>query len=159
MTLRISVGFDEGMRPVPRGLVPGGMRAIEKLVRDAVRATFAAEGVRDGTVSVTFVADDAIAALNHQYLARNGPTDVIAFPLYEQGEAPIGDVYIDLEQAARQADAIAVGPAEEVARLAVHGALHVLGHVHPEGVGRTRSNMWKIQERIVADLMVKAGTD
>jgi probable rRNA maturation factor len=158
MTVSVSVGFDDGMRRVPRGMVPGGARAIEKLVRDAVRATFAAEGVRDGAVSVTLVDDDAIAELNLQYLSREGPTDVIAFPLYEHGEVPIGDVYIDLDQAARQAGSVGVGAAEEIVRLTVHGALHVLGHVHPEGPGRTRSNMWKLQERIVEELMT-AGTD
>jgi len=157
MTVSISVGFDDGVGPASRGLVQGGMRTIGKLVRDAVRATFAAEGVRDGTVSVTLVGDEAIAELNRQYLSREGPTDVIAFPLYEQGEAPIGDVYIDLDQAARQAEAEGIPASEEIVRLAVHGALHVLGHVHPEGAGRTRSNMWKIQERIIAQLMA-AGT-
>jgi probable rRNA maturation factor len=153
MTLRVSVSLESGMRTVLRGRVPGGQRAVEKLVRDAVRATFAAEKVPDGGVSVTLVGDDGIAALNRQYLARNGATDVIAFPLYERGEPPVGDVYIGLDQAVRQAEVVGVSAAEEIARLAVHGALHVLGHVHPEGAGRTRSNMWKIQERIVAGVM------
>lgn len=153
MTVRVSVGFEHGMRPALRGRVPGGVRAVEKLVRDAVLATFAAEEKRDGTVSVTFVGDDGIAALNRQYLARDGATDVIAFPLYESGETPIGDVYIGLDQAVRQSEAVGVSAAEEIARLAVHGALHVLGHVHPEGAGRTRSGMWRLQERVVAGVM------
>jgi probable rRNA maturation factor len=153
MTVRVSVDCEHGIRPDVRGRVRGGMRALEPLVRDAVRAAFAAEAVRDGNVTVTLVGDAMIADLNQQYLSRRGPTDVIAFPLYEDGEAPIGDVYIDLDQVVRQAEAAGVSTHEEIARLAVHGALHVLGHVHPEGVGRTRCNMWTIQERIVADLM------
>jgi probable rRNA maturation factor len=41
---------------------------------------------------------------------------------------------------------------EELARVAVHGALHVLGHDHPEGAGRVHSAMWRLQETIVAQV-------
>jgi probable rRNA maturation factor len=41
---------------------------------------------------------------------------------------------------------------EEVARLVVHGTLHVLGREHPEDEGRTRSPMWRRQERLLAHL-------
>src|SRR4029077_17486489 len=42
---------------------------------------------------------------------------------------------------------------EELLRLTVHGALHVLGYDHPEGPGRTRSAMWRRQERYVRRLL------
>jgi len=41
---------------------------------------------------------------------------------------------------------------EELVRLAVHGTRHVLGFDHPEGPGRTRSAMWRRQERYVRRL-------
>jgi probable rRNA maturation factor len=41
---------------------------------------------------------------------------------------------------------------EELIRLVVHGTLHVLGHDHPEGEGRTVSPMWRRQERYVSAL-------
>ncbi len=41
---------------------------------------------------------------------------------------------------------------EELVRLAVHGNLHVLGYDHPEGPSRTRSAMWRRQERYVRRL-------
>jgi probable rRNA maturation factor len=78
---------------------------------------------------------------------------VLSFALYEPGEPPVGDVYIGLEQALRQAEEAGIDPREEVARLAVHGSLHVLGHDHPKGVGRTRSAMWIMQEQIVGRVM------
>jgi probable rRNA maturation factor len=43
-----------------------------------------------------------------------------------------------------------VSEREEIARLVVHGTLHVAGHDHPDGESRTRSPMWKRQERILA---------
>ncbi|PYO91296.1 MAG: hypothetical protein DMD66_00070, partial [Gemmatimonadetes bacterium] len=45
----------------------------------------------------------------------------------------------------------------ELLRLAVHGTLHVLGYDHPEGPGRTRSAMWRRQERYVRRLTQGGG--
>jgi probable rRNA maturation factor len=131
----------------------GGARIIKTRLRRGVMAALAAERVRDANISVTLLDDRGIAELNEQYLSHDGPTDVLSFPLYEPNEAPIGDVYIGMEQACRQAAALGVDPLEELTRLAVHGTLHVLGHEHPEGTGREKSAMWKLQERIVAEAM------
>ena len=62
----------------------------------------------------------------------------------------IGDIYIAPEVARAQAIAHGVGVREELARLAVHGTLHVLGHDHPEGNARMASPMWKRQEQLLA---------
>jgi probable rRNA maturation factor len=43
-----------------------------------------------------------------------------------------------------------VSAQEELLRLVVHGTLHVLGHDHPESDARTKSPMWRKQERILA---------
>jgi ssRNA-specific RNase YbeY (16S rRNA maturation enzyme) len=45
------------------------------------------------------------------------------------------------------------GETEELVRLVVHGTLHVLGYDHPTGPGRTRSAMWRRQERYVRRLL------
>jgi probable rRNA maturation factor len=108
--------------------------------------------VHDAELSVTLLGDRAIAALNAEWLRHDGPTDVIAFPLYEEGEPPVGDVYIGVRQAGRQAAALGVPVSEELARLAIHGTLHVLGFDHPAGPDRVRSPMWREQERILASL-------
>jgi len=128
-------------------------RALERLLGRAARAALAAEGVTRAELSLALLSDAAIAELNQRYLGRRGPTDVIAFPLYEGDEPPVGDVYIGYEQALRQAAALGVPEAEELARLAIHGTLHVLGYDHPEGAGRVRSRMWKTQERILREVI------
>jgi probable rRNA maturation factor len=54
-----------------------------------------------------------------------------------------------VEQAIRQAAEFGATPADEVLRLAIHGTLHVLGWEHPEGAGRTESEMFARQEELL----------
>jgi rRNA maturation RNase YbeY len=94
-------------------------------------------------------------ALNRKHLKRSGATDVIAFGFSRVGaKGPVvGDVYIAPDVARASARENGVSLREELARLLVHGTLHVLGYDHPEGDRRTRSAMWRRQERLVARLM------
>lgn len=129
----------------------------EGLLARGVEAVFSAEGIDEGEISLTFLDDDAIAALNDEYLGRPGPTDVLAFALHDGGESVLGDVYVGYEQARRQARDLDVPLEEELLRLAVHGALHVLGHDHPEGVAREESEMYRRQEEILARVLSDPG--
>jgi len=109
------------------------------------------EGVREALVSVTFVTDRHIARLNREHLGHAGPTDVISFAFApaRAGGAVIGDVYIAPAVARENARDHGVGVRDEIARLVVHGLLHVLGHDHPTDAGRSDSAMWRRQERYV----------
>ncbi len=118
-------------------------------VEEAVRWALEEEGVERGEVSLAFVSDGEIEELNRRYLSHDGPTDIITFPLHQPGQIPLGDIYIGLEQAVRQADELGIAPAEEILRLAIHGALHLLGHDHPEGEGREGSAMYRRQEELL----------
>ena len=128
-------------------------RSILAQVRRAVEATLKHESVGDASISVTLLNDTRIRAMNRKYLEHDTITDVISFPLYERGERPVGDVYIGYEQAERQASDADVDIPEEVARLAIHGTLHVLGYDHPEDETRTKSEMWELQEAILRTLV------
>ena len=86
-----------------------------------------AERVRDALLSVAFVSDRRIAALNRRHLGHRGATDVISFgfdPVDASGDV-VGDVYIAPEVARRNARAAGAGVREEIMRLVVHGVLHV----------------------------------
>jgi probable rRNA maturation factor len=138
------------------GVATDGVRiplSRERVARVA-RAVLASEKARHAMLSITFVTNGRIRALNRRHLRRAGLTDVIAFGFRRAGRtAPIvGDVYIAADVARRSAKANGVPLAEELTRLVVHGALHVLGYDHPEGRTRTRSAMWRRQERLVARL-------
>jgi len=78
-------------------------------------------------------------------------TDVIAFaftPVRARGPL-VGDIYIAPDVARAQARRLGVPVREELARLVVHGTLHVTGHDHPAGAARTRSRMWRRQEALL----------
>jgi probable rRNA maturation factor len=137
--IEVEVSVGEGVEP------PVDVARVEAAVRHVLRA----EGVASAEISVALVSDAEIAALNQEYLGHEGPTDVICFALHEPGEPPLGDVYVGVEQAVRQASEFAATPADEVLRLAIHGTLHVLGWEHPEGAGRTESEMFARQEELL----------
>ena len=81
------------------------------------------------------VDDREIALLNSRWRGRRKPTDVLSFSLLEGDHAGhrgalLGDVVIGIETAARQAAARHKSVDEEVARLLIHGVLHLLGYDH-----------------------------
>jgi probable rRNA maturation factor len=143
MTLVVDVANESGGTRLPLSRARVG-----ELARTALRA----EGVRDALLSVTFLSPRRMSALNRSHLDRRGATDVIAFGFHRVGaRAPvIGDIYIAPDVARANARRLGIGLREELARLVIHGTLHVLGHVHPDGAGRTRSAMWRRQERLLA---------
>ena len=144
MSRVVEVATESVRIPVARARVA---RVADRVLR--------AEGVRHAALSIAFVSDRRIAALNWRHLGHRGPTDVISFSLAPAHPgAPLGgDIYIAPEVARRNAIAKARGAREELIRLVVHGVLHVLGHDHPEGEGRYDSAMWQRQEALVAAAM------
>lgn len=124
-------------------------------VEAAVRHVLAAEGIGVAEISVALLGDDEIAALNQEYLGHEGPTDVISFALHDDGEPPLGDVYVGVPQAVRQAADFGATPANEVLRLAIHGTLHVLGYDHPKDEARADSAMFRRQESLLAEFLAR----
>ena len=82
----------------------------------------------EGSLSIIIVNDDKIRDLNSRFLKRTRPTDVMAFPLGDDGEGVWGEVYVSEDRAAEQASMYNVSFKEELARLVIHGILHLLGY-------------------------------
>ena len=121
------------------------------LVRRVVHRVLEAER-RQALISITFLGRDSMRRLNAEHKGRDRPTDVLAFPLANPADEVIGDVYICAWVARREAKALGIPLRQELIRLVVHGTLHALGRDHPEGPARTRSDMWRRQERYVEAL-------
>jgi probable rRNA maturation factor len=131
-----------------------GRRAVPRaLLRSGARAVLRRHGITEGEVSLTLLGDGEIAELNRQYLQHEGATDVISFALFEPPEPVLGDVYLGVPSASTAAVERRIPLEHELLRLAVHGTLHVLGHDHSGGSGRTRSRMWQLQERILEEVL------
>lgn len=143
---RVSVQAEGVRSPVARAR----LAAAAAVVLRAERADAA-------LLSITLLTPRAMARMNREHLGHTGPTDVISFGFRDPQGAVIGDVYLCPAVAAENARRHGVPVREELLRLAVHGTLHVLGHDHPEGEARTRSPMWRRQERLLARVMAGAG--
>ncbi len=127
-------------------------------VAEIARRVLAAEGVREAIVSITFLGTRAMAALNRKHLGHRGATDVISFGFNEsaRGGPVIGDVYIAPDVARANARRHEAGVREELARLVIHGVLHVLGYDHAEDQSRVASPMWHRQERLLSRVRHRA---
>lgn len=132
-----------------------GLRAPVASARLAAAVTrvLRADKLKSAMVSLTLMTPRQMAALNRKHLGHAGATDIITFGFRDPAGAVIGDVYVCPDVARANAQAFGVPLREEMLRLAVHGALHVLGYEHPEGDARTRSPMWKRQERLLRQVL------
>jgi probable rRNA maturation factor len=120
-------------------------------VRRVVESVLRSER-RDASISVTFLGRDAMRRLNAAHMGHDWPTDVLTFSLKTSGTQMVGDIYVCAWVAAREARARGITRREELIRLVIHGTLHALGRDHPAGPARTRSEMWRRQERYVEAL-------
>jgi probable rRNA maturation factor len=91
-------------------------------VREAVGYAVASAGIADGHVAVSFVSPERIAELNETWRGKDGPTDVLSFPVDDEdevfGERELGDVFICPEYT------------EDLVEAVVHGVLHLTGMDH-----------------------------
>lgn len=90
----------------------------------------------DMEIAILAVDRDTMSSLNNQHMGKDGPTDVLAFPIDEPGESPpdvpsmLGDVVVCPAIAAEQAPRFGRTPQQEMRMLTVHGILHLLGMDH-----------------------------
>lgn len=133
MSVRLSGG--EGRRDLP---------AVDRrLLRSRARRVLRAVGQPRAELSVRLADDCEMQELNGTWRRRARPTDVLAFSLLEGEGAEhrgslLGDVVIGVETAARQARRSRRSLDDEVARLLIHGTLHLLGHDHRRDGERRR---------------------
>lgn len=132
------------------------------LIETAIKNTLRHEHFRkNAELSVTFVDNAEIHALNREFRDKDKPTDVLSFPLFEAdegfevdpaiGAVALGDIVISAERAAEQAEEYGHSFAREVCFLAVHSTLHLLGYDH-EVSEEDEKYMNETQEEILAKM-------
>ena len=113
--------------------------AMKAIVRKAIFNTLVYEGFDlDTEISVTFTDNEKIKELNSQYREKNAATDVLSFPMYDDltcanndfGPILLGDIVISLERAILQGHHLGHSAYHEIAFLAIHSTLHLLGYDH-----------------------------
>lgn len=107
----------------------------------------------EGVLNVVFVNDDYIHGLNKAYRKKDTPTDVLSFsyldsPDFETTEL-IGEIYISIPTAERQAKEYEHSLPDELNRLFAHGFLHIFGHDHETDEDYER--MKKIEDEVLED--------
>ena len=138
--------------------IPTGLRM---LVRRCCNAVLRMENFSDpAEVSVTFVNNSQIQEYNREYRGKDMPTDVLSFPMGENGVYDtdpstgakiLGDILISMEKAVEQADIYGHSLQREVGYLTVHSMLHLLGYDH-ENEGLDRVRMREKEEEVMLQL-------
>lgn len=138
--------------------IPSGLRILIRRSCNAVLEFEKFEGPAE--ISVSFVDNAEIQQLNNQYRGKDMPTDVLSFPLGENGQydhnedtgaALLGDIVISMEKAMEQAQLYGHPLQREVAFLTVHSMLHLLGYDH-EGGGLEAVKMREKEEAVLIQL-------
>ncbi|MEE3427398.1 MAG: rRNA maturation RNase YbeY [Ruminococcus sp.] len=143
--------------------IPTGLRMLIRRCCHAVLELEKFEGPAE--ISVTFTDNEEIKKLNAQYRNIDAATDVLSFPMgengkydlnHETGAKILGDIVISMEKAVEQADAFDHSLQREVAYLTAHSVLHLLGYDHVENMEKVR--MREKEELVMEQLGLPASS-
>lgn len=126
-------------------------RSVGAPLRAIVRATLAREGRRAGEIAIVLADDARLRELNRAWRGIDRATDVLSFTYDDApaARAPVsGDLVISLDRVRDQARRFRVTPGAELARLVVHGTLHLAGFDHARAA--ERADMRDREERVLA---------
>jgi len=140
---------------------------IEALLQTVIPAALNAEGVDvPCEVDVLLTNDQGIHEINLEHRGVDAPTDVLSFPMFDlaPGDKPsphdadpgtgvvmLGDMVLNLDRAREQGEEFGHGTVREVAYLAVHSVLHLLGYDHMDD-GPMKAQMRTREEAILTEL-------
>ncbi len=137
------------------------------LVKRAVRAALAAEGIPEScVVNVLLTDDEGIRRVNREFRGVDSATDVLSFPFNElvpgafegedcerdpeSGKLLLGDMMISLERCVSQGEEFGHGFEREIQYLSVHSVLHLLGYDHMDE-GKMKQQMRAREKEIMGD--------
>lgn len=97
-------------------------------IRELAKKIWQSESQVDAVIDLILVNNERIQKLNANFLQKDAPTDVIAFPIDGDDSLFEGEVYISVEQVIKNAAEYSVPVEDELKRMVVHGILHFLGY-------------------------------
>lgn len=110
---------------------------IQAKMKEIVQFASEKEAIAEDTeLSVTIVNNESIQQLNKAYRQKDVPTDVLSFPLDDDGPAVegmpviLGDIIISHEKVEEQANSYGHTLERELCFLLIHGLLHLIGYTH-----------------------------
>ncbi|HIG74433.1 MAG TPA: rRNA maturation RNase YbeY [Bacteroidetes bacterium] len=127
------------------------LRLTDAVVHAAAERVAAGEGVRWVEVNVILGDHALVRELNREWLQHDWNTDVVSFPLDEEGEARgeiEGEVYVDLDTAREEAPAHGASFETEALRYVIHGLLHLAGY--DDASDEERAAMRTLEDRYLA---------
>jgi len=152
--------------------VPGVSEGQRAFLRKVIRTALAAEGVDfPCEIDVSVTDDEGIHAINLEMRQVDRPTDVLSFPTFDlrpgelpgpedadpgTGLVPLGDMVISMERTKAQGEEFGHGTRRELAYLAVHSVLHLLGYDHLDE-GPMKARMREREEAILGELNITRG--
>lgn len=99
----------------------------KKVVRSWVEKVIAAHHHYPGQLDFIFCSDNYLSSINKTYLNHDEFTDIITFN-YNIGQQISGDIFISVERVAENAADLSIPFEKELARVMIHGVLHLLGY-------------------------------
>ncbi len=144
--------------------IPTGVRM---LIRRCCHAVLQMEEFPDSAeISISFVDNEQIREMNRQYRDKDSVTDVLSFPMgengrydmnHETGAKILGDIVISVPRAMEQARTFGHSLEREIGYLTAHSMLHLLGYDHEDG-GLARVRMREKEERVMRELGLPASS-
>jgi probable rRNA maturation factor len=143
-----------------QGLDVKNLASLSRFVMDRMRVHPLAE------LCIKAVDEDTITLLNQQWMEKEGPTDVLAFPMdelrpglvnEEPEEGVLGDLVLCPEIAAKQAVTAGHSTEAEIELLTVHGILHLLGYDHAEP--EEYREMFGLQDALLEEWRASSGAE
>jgi len=127
-----------------------GRERLRAAVRTACQAMHAQD---ESEVCIRFAGDEAVRALNRQWLGHDAVTDVLAFPTEDEptdGRRELGDIILAWPFVRREAARLGLAAESHAMHLIIHATLHLFGLDHAEVNERTR--MRALERRVMCTL-------
>ncbi len=127
-----------------------GLNIINGVIR-----IFKAEGRYNTGTNIIFTGDEELRRINLDFMMKNYTTDVISFPFTQNKKGFAGgDIYISVNRAKKDAEKYGMSLDEEIARLIVHGTLHIMGYDHEK---QKDKKIMQVKEIKYKNIFIKSG--